>query len=46
MYLVADDFVDDAIGTTEGLAEFVDVRRDCIVAGRYIKSGTAQLQGV
>ena len=30
MYLVADDFVDDAIGTTEGLAEFVDVRRDCI----------------
>ena len=32
VYLVADDFVHDAIGTAEGLAEFVGVRRDRVEA--------------
>ena len=32
VYLVVDDFVHDAIGTAEGLTEFVGVRRDCVEA--------------
>ena len=32
MHFVSDDFVDNPIGTAEGLAEIVSIRRDCVKA--------------
>ena len=35
MYLVSNDFVHDPVGTAEGLAEIVGIRRDCVKAFKW-----------